>query len=89
VVLSPGILLSILGAGGSPFPSVGVYMDSKDALMLLREIRDLLQVLLVQQSPGLAKMLRAVPSPSRPSQSWSACGHGPEEDFDMDGDGQV
>ncbi len=54
-------------------------MDSKDALVLLREIRDLLQVLLVQQSPGLIKMLTAVPSPPRPSQSWSTCGHVPED----------
>jgi hypothetical protein len=55
-------------------------MDSKEALILLREIRDLLQVLLVQQSPSLIKLLSAVPVPSRPSQSWSTCGHLPEDD---------
>jgi hypothetical protein len=59
-------------------------MDSKEALMLLREIRDLLQVLLVQQSPGFLKLLTAVPSPARPSQSWSTCGHGPEERAETD-----
>ena len=64
-------------------------MDSKEALTLLREIRDLLQVLLVQQSPALLKMLSASPAPSRPLQSWSTCGHLPEDDADIDRYGQV
>lgn len=59
-------------------------MGNRDAFLLLREIRDLLQVLVVQQSPGLMNMLRAVPCPDRHSQSWSACGHKPLEDTDLD-----
>jgi hypothetical protein len=64
-------------------------MDSKEALTLLREIRDLLQVILVQHSPSLSNMLSAIPIPSRPSQAWSTCGHLPEPDADIDPSGQV
>lgn len=59
-------------------------MGNKEAFLLLREIRDLLQVLVVQQSPELINMLRAVPCPPRHSQAWSVCGHKPVEDADID-----
>lgn len=64
-------------------------MDSKEAVALLREIRDLLQVILVQHSPSLSNLLSAIPIPSRPSQSWSACGHLPASGADIDRSGQV
>ena len=64
-------------------------MDTKEALSLLREIRDLLQVIVVQHSPALNNLLSAIPIPPRASQSWSACGHLPASDADIDRSGQV
>lgn len=63
-------------------------MGNNDALMLFREIRDLVQVLVVRQSPELLDMLRTEPSISRPSKSWT-CGHFPEDDSEMDQKGQM
>jgi len=64
-------------------------MDSKEALSLLREIRDLLHVIVVQHSPALSNLLSAIPIPPRPSQSWSTCAHLPQSGADRDRSGQV
>jgi len=49
-----------------------------DILRLLREIRDWMHVLLLQQSPHLLDFLLDIPTaPDKPRavQAWSTCGH--------------
>ena len=49
-------------------------MHEADILTLLREIRDWVHVLLLQQSPQLMDLPAALDKP-RAVQAWSTCGH--------------
>jgi hypothetical protein len=49
-------------------------MHEANILTLLREIRDWVQVLLLQQSPQLMDLPTAAENP-RAVQVWSTCGH--------------
>jgi hypothetical protein len=53
-------------------------MHEADIITLLREIRDWVHVLLLQQSPDLLDFLMDLPAaPDKPRavQAWSTCGH--------------
>ncbi len=49
-------------------------MHEANILTLLREIRDCMHVLLLQQSPQLMDLPTALDNP-RAVQAWSTCGH--------------
>ena len=63
-------------------------MGHHEVVGLLRDIRDLVQVLVIRQAPELLELLRERPSTSRPSKRW-ACGQSPEDVSEMDADGQT